>query len=203
MGAAPAARPRQKERIPLKLKKLLPIVILALLLVWFFLPEGESAPAPSAAPTEGSLAGQVLELLEPAPSEEPGSDPAAETPEAGDETLDEDGSYTTKEDLALYIRTYGHLPPNFITKKEAEKLGWSGGSLESYAPGCCIGGDRFGNYEGSLPAEEGRIYKECDIDTQGARSRGAKRIVFSNDGLIYYTEDHYKTFTLLYGEEGN
>ena len=167
----------------------------------FFLPEGESAPAPSAAPTEGSLVGQVLELLEPAPSEEPGSDPAAETPEAGDGTLDEDGAYTTKEDLALYIRTYGHLPSNFITKKEAEKAGWSGGSLERVLPGMCIGGDRFGNYEGLLPKAKGRQWTECDINTLGAKSRGAERIVFSNDGLIYYTDDHYATFTLLYGED--
>ena len=60
---------------------------------------------------------------------------------------------------------------------------------------------RFGNYEGLLPEADGRTYAECDIDTLGADSRGAKRIVFSNDGLIYYTEDHYETFELLYGEE--
>jgi guanyl-specific ribonuclease Sa len=115
--------------------------------------------------------------------------------------IDEDGTYTTKEDVALYIYTYGHLPNNFITKKEAEKLGWSGGSLEPYAPGKCIGGSKFGNYEGILPEKDGRTYTECDIDTLGADKRGAKRIVFSNDGLIYYTEDHYTTFELLYGEE--
>ena len=72
---------------------------------------------------------------------------------------------------------------------------------EPYAPGKCIGGSRFGNYEGLLPEADGRTYTECDIDTLGADSRGAKRIVFSNDGLIYYTEDHYETFELLYGEE--
>lgn len=114
--------------------------------------------------------------------------------------LSEDGSYTSKEDVALYIYQYGHLPSNFITKKEAEELGWSGGSLEPYAPGKCIGGNRFGNYEGLLPQKDGRSYTECDIDTLGADKRGAKRIVFSNDGLIYYTEDHYKSFELLYGE---
>ncbi len=103
--------------------------------------------------------------------------------------------------MSLYLHIYGHLPDNFITKKEAEKLGWSGGSLEPYAPGMCIGGSRFGNYEGLLPEKEGRTYTECDIDTLGADKRGAKRIVFSNDGLIYYTEDHYESFELLYGEE--
>lgn len=116
-------------------------------------------------------------------------------------SLPEDGAYTTKEDVALYIYLYGRLPDNFITKKEAEKLGWEGGSLEPYAPGMCIGGSHFGNYEGLLPEKDGRSYTECDIDTLGAEKRGAKRIVFSNDGLIYYTEDHYETFELLYGEE--
>ena len=120
---------------------------------------------------------------------------------ASDEMLPEDGTYTSKEDVALYLSQYGHLPSNFITKKEAEKLGWEGGSLEPYAPGMCIGGSHFGNYEGLLPEKEGRTYTECDIDTLGAEKRGAKRIVFSNDGLIYYTEDHYESFELLYGEE--
>ncbi|MDD6044820.1 MAG: ribonuclease domain-containing protein [Clostridia bacterium] len=113
--------------------------------------------------------------------------------------IDENGSYTSKEDVALYIHTYGHLPSNFITKSEARELGWDGGSVEDYAPGCSIGGDRFGNYEGILP--EGKKYTECDIDTLGRSSRGARRIVFSNDGCIYYTDDHYETFELLYGEE--
>ena len=121
--------------------------------------------------------------------------------DAEEATLPEDGVYTSKEDVARYIYLYGRLPDNFITKKEAEKLGWPGGSLEPYAPGKCIGGSRFGNYEGLLPEAEGRTYTECDIDTLGAESRGAKRIVFSNDGLIYYTGDHYESFELLYGEE--
>lgn len=115
--------------------------------------------------------------------------------------LDPDGVYTSKWDVADYIYLYGCLPKNFITKKEAQELGWEGGSLEPYAPGMCIGGSRFGNYEGLLPEKDGRYYTECDIDTLGASKRGAKRIVFSNDGLIYYTEDHYESFELLYGEE--
>lgn len=113
--------------------------------------------------------------------------------------IDENGSYTSKDDVALYIHTYGHLPNNFITKNEARELGWEGGSVEDYAPGYSIGGDRFGNYEGILP--EGKKYTECDIDTLGRSSRGSRRIVFSNDGCIYYTDDHYETFELLYGEE--
>ena len=123
-------------------------------------------------------------------------------PESHEDTpcpVDEDGEYWTKDEVALYIHLFGHLPKNYITKAEAERLGWSGGSLEPYAPGCSIGGGRFGNYEGLLPAKKGRTYTECDIGTRGARRRGAKRIVFSNDGLIYYTDDHYESFTLLYG----
>lgn len=117
------------------------------------------------------------------------------------ELLDIDGVYTSKDDVALYIYQYGELPSNFMTKKDAKALGWTGGSLEPYAPGMCIGGDYFGNYEGILPEKKGRDYHECDINTLGAKSRGAERIIFSSDGLIYYTEDHYESFTLLYGEE--
>lgn len=115
--------------------------------------------------------------------------------------LDPEGVYTSKDDVALYIYLYGELPDNFMTKTEARKLGWESGSLEPFAPGMCIGGDRFGNYEGLLPEANGRTYKECDIDTLYAKSRGAKRIVFSNDGLIYYTEDHYESFELIYPED--
>lgn len=117
------------------------------------------------------------------------------------QAIDKNGSYTSKDDVALYIHTYGELPKNFISKKQAERLGWDGGSLEPYAPGKSIGGSYFGNYEGKLPKKKGRTYYECDIDTKGKRSRGPNRIVYSTDGLIYYTPDHYETFELLYGEE--
>ena len=110
-------------------------------------------------------------------------------------SISEDGSYTTKEEVAAYLNEYGHLPSNFITKKEAKKLGWisSEGNLGEVAPGMSIGGDYFGNYDGNLPEADGREYHECDIVSDGGY-RGAKRIVYSNDGLIYYTEDHYETF---------
>lgn len=115
--------------------------------------------------------------------------------------LDENGNYTTAEEVSAYLAAYGHLPDNFITKNEAKSMGWNGGGLEDFAPGKCIGGDKFGNYEGLLPEKNGRQYYECDINTLGADSRGAERLVFSNDGLIYYTSDHYESFELLYGEE--
>lgn len=123
--------------------------------------------------------------------------PDQQPPEANE--IAEDGVYSAKDDVALYLHTYGHLPGNYMTKKEAQALGWEGGKLEPYAPGKCIGGDRFGNYEGQLPKKKGRTYYECDIDTLGRSSRGAKRIVYSSDGLIYYTGDHYENFELLYG----
>ena len=145
---------------------------------------------------------EIVTVIQEVPADSYDAGTLTETePLVTEGTIDKDGVYTTKDDVALYIYTYGELPKNFITKKEAQKLGWEGGSLEPYAPGCCIGGSYFGNYEGSLPDKPGREYTECDIDTLGKKSRGAKRIVFSNDGLIYYTGDHYKTFELLYGEE--
>ncbi len=120
---------------------------------------------------------------------------AAETEQSASE-IAEDGSYTSKDDVALYIHTYGKLPSNFITKAEAKKLGWTGGGLDEFAEGKCIGGDKFGNNEGKLP--DGTKYKECDIDTLGADSRGAKRIVYSDDGSVYYTDDHYENFEQVY-----
>lgn len=135
-------------------------------------------------------------------------DEAAETPAkeskaakepAGAAAIDEDGWYYSKEDVALYIHTYGRLPDNFITKNEAKDLGWSGGSVEKYRKGAAIGGDRFGNYEKKLP--KGR-YKECDIDTKGKKERGAKRIIFDEEGNIYYTKDHYRSFEQLYDKDG-
>ena len=117
--------------------------------------------------------------------------------------VEEDGWYDSMEEVAIYLTFFEELPDNYLTKKEAQALGWqsSKGNLWKVAKGCSIGGDRFGNYEGLLPDQKGRRWTECDIDTLGAKKRGAKRIVFSNYGLIYYTDDHYESFTLLYGEE--
>lgn len=149
----------------------------------------------------GSEGGETEEQPDAQP-EQTGDDQQTGEPEAAEELPDEDGRYYSAEDVALYIHVYGKLPANYITKKQAEDLGWTGGSIEKYAPGCCLGGSYFGNYEGKLPSESGRKWTECDIDTAGKSSRGAKRIVFSNDGLIYYTDDHYESLTLLYTAEG-
>ncbi len=146
-----------------------------------------TSPAQSAE-TQDALVS--LDEAQPADTAEPEQQPQA---------IAEDGSYTSKEDVSLYLYTYGRLPDNFMTKDEARALGWEGGGLDDYAYGKCIGGDRFGNYEGLLPEQAGRTYFECDVDTLHAGSRGAERIVFSSDGLIYYTGDHYESFELLYG----
>ena len=113
------------------------------------------------------------------------------------ETLDADGYYTTPEDVALYIHLYGELPGNFITKREAQELGWDSkeGNLWEVADGMSIGGDRFGNREGLLPEDE--EYTECDVNYNGG-FRGSERLGFSDDGDIYYTADHYETFEQLY-----
>lgn len=112
-----------------------------------------------------------------------------------------DRAYTSKDEVAAYLVKFGKLPSNFITKREAQERGWqpSKGNLWKVTDKMSIGGDRFGNREGKLPRAKGRQYYECDIDYKGGR-RGAKRLVYSNDGLIYYTGDHYATFTLLHGE---
>ncbi len=126
-----------------------------------------------------------------APSENVPSEPTVEEPESSIPVPDEDGWYYDLENVTAYLMAYGRLPSNYITKRDAEDLGWSGGSIQRFKEGAAIGGGRFGNYEGLLP--EGK-YTECDIDTDGASSRGAKRLVFSTDGRYYYTDDHYETF---------
>lgn len=156
-------------------------------------------------PEDGSQAGSLPDGSQNLPDGSQGNEAEGNRPDGksseGNGSVDEDGWYTSKEEVALYIHLYGDLPDNYVTKSEAEDAGWSGGNVERYTgEGTAIGGSRFGNREGLLPKEQGRTYTECDIDTVGENSRGAKRIVFSNDGLVYYTDDHYESFELLYGE---
>lgn len=113
-----------------------------------------------------------------------------------EDEISEDGEYSFPEDVARYLREYGRLPSNFVTKKEAQEAGWiaSEGNLWDVLPGKSIGGDRFGNREGLLPKADGRTWRECDVNYEGG-FRGAERILYSSDGLIYYTDDHYESFT--------
>lgn len=112
--------------------------------------------------------------------------------------VEEGEFYYDLENVILYLEYYGCLPDNYITKDDARSLGWNGGTPERYLEGAAIGGDRFGNREGTLPKKSGRTYTECDLNTDGKSSRGAERLVFSNDGLYFHTEDHYETFTEYY-----
>lgn len=107
---------------------------------------------------------------------------------SGSATIDENGIYDSKEEVGLYIHLYGKLPKNYVTKSQYNKS-------DRYQ---CVGGDRFYNKEGRLPS--GEVYYECDIDTYGITSRGAKRLVWTKSGIVYYTGDHYETFIQLYGE---
>lgn len=160
---------------------------------------GDASALPAATAQTAEESGE-LTLLPPDEADGPLPDDG-QAPANGDQAIpDEDGAYDSKEELALYIHTYGHLPKNFVTKAEAEAAGWTGGSLDRVMPGMAIGGNRYHNREGLLPTAKGRTWTECDVNSVGRSSRGPERIVFSNDGLIYYTPDHYESFELLYGE---
>lgn len=144
------------------------------------------------------LAGcQLLPGDEPITEPPPGQSATESSPVRVQKGLD----YSSRDDVAAYLHAYQELPPNYISKAEAQKLGWNSaqGNLWESCPGKSIGGDPFGNREGLLPAASGRQYYECDINYNGGY-RGGERIVYSNDGLIYYTGDHYQTFTRLYEE---
>lgn len=176
------------------------LLVCALILVikWALVP-GTEAGKPSENVLEPERTHSEIETVSesssaPLDSAESDSDAALEN----DTVLDEGGTYTSKASVSAYLNRYGHLPPNYITKAEARALGWDGaqGNLWEVAEGKSIGGDVFGNREGRLPKAKGRKWFECDIDYEGGY-RGAKRIVFSDDGLIYYTDDHYETFERL------
>lgn len=187
-----------KDNLKNKMKQwwilLLGVAMVATLLGCASIPNGGKTEIPTSAPTftvTPTPASTNTPTPEPTPTPTPTPTPA----------IEEEGWFYDAENVALYLHVYGHLPDNYITKSEANALGWRSGSVERVAPGYAIGGDYFQNREGLLPKKDGRQYYECDIDTDGGKSRGSKRIVFSNDGLIYYTTDHYRSFTLLYGEE--
>lgn len=197
------------------MKKVLSLLLIVLLLAgcaprpaqieFAELPSETDATA-TAAPTEAPVDDSLVLLTEiprhetPAPTATP-KPTASPTPAPTESPVQYGQDYDDKDRVALYLHLFGELPPHFITKKEAQKLGWQSGEVEFYQSGAAIGGDYFGNYEGLLPKKKGRTYYECDIGTVGKKSRGGQRIIYSSDGLIYYTDDHYESFTLLYGEE--
>jgi len=142
-------------------------------------------PLKEAQQTSKDLVAALNSLVTPAPEEKKSSKPT--------------GPIIEPQAIADYIFEHGKLPDNFITKKEAQNLGWdsSYNYVSDVAPGKSIGGDRFGNYEGLLPSKKGRTWYEADCYYTGGK-RNAYRILFSNDGLVYYTDDHYESFTQMF-----
>jgi len=185
----------------MKIKKrtLAIVVIILLVLAALWLLRGQTTDEHAALSPQATSSLVELTGEDSAASPAQQSEALPEQTANADETApDEYGEYTTKDDIAAYLIAYGKLPQNFITKSEARALAAGAAALDGYDYGKCIGGDEFGNNEGLLPDKAGRTYYECDVDTLHQDDRGAKRIVYSNDGLIYYTEDHYESFTQLY-----
>ena len=192
-----------KKKNSKQLARLILMVLLILALVWFvprYMHTDEPAQDPTAQ-TEQTAGGLTL-LTDPPQTAAPET-PAAQTaptaaPEAPEEALpEESGSYLEVDDVAYYLHTYGHLPDNYMTKSEASDAGWVSyrGNLWEVSYGSSIGGDRFWNGDGQLP--KGEKYYEADVNYDGGY-RGSERIVYTDDGDIWYTDDHYESFEKLY-----
>lgn len=170
-------------------------ILMALLLFLLgqqgILPLGDTADAPDALPTA-----TIAAALTDSPTSAPTATPVrTEKPTAAPKQT----AITAPQDIADYIFAHGTLPDNFLTKNEARQLGWDSSKnyVSNVAPGYSIGGDKFGNYEGLLPDASGRKWYEADANYT-AGPRGAERILYSSDGLVYYTNDHYQTFTEMH-----
>ena len=184
---------RKKNEAKQRLR-LIALIILILALVWivprYLHTDGPAQPGPEET-------GQLTLLTAP-PEQTPAPTPEPAQTEAPEETPPaESGSYTEVDDVAYYLHTYGHLPDNYLTKSEAEEAGWVSykGNLWDVAYGTSIGGDRYGNYDGQLP--KGERYYEADVNYDGGY-RGEERIIYTEDGDIWYTSDHYESFERLY-----
>lgn len=153
--------------------------------------QGDTADAPDALPTA-----TIAAALTDSPTSAPTATPVrTEKPTAAPKQT----AITAPQDIADYIFAHGTLPDNFLTKNEARQMGWDSSKnyVSDVAPGYSIGGDKFGNYEGLLPDASGRKWYEADANYT-AGPRGAERILYSSDGLVYYTNDHYQTFTEMH-----
>lgn len=111
------------------------------------------------------------------------------------QTNDTLAALTSEQTVVNYLRQNHRLPDYYVTKRQARDAGWDAraGNLCQVLPGKAIGGDRFSNREGRLPSAYKRIWREADINYRCGR-RGADRVLFASDGLIYVSRDHYKQF---------
>ncbi|WP_186367080.1 ribonuclease [Yersinia aldovae] len=102
---------------------------------------------------------------------------------------------TQLKPVVKYLQTHHRLPDFYITKQQARAQGWEPkrGNLCNILPGKAIGGDRFSNRERQLPEAKGRNWHEADVSYRCGH-RGSYRLLYSSDGLIYLTQDHYKHF---------
>ena len=192
----------QEKKAP---KKTLTSIIAALVAVVLFLVGQQLGILPASEDEQPvsntAVTGQTQQPSEDAAPEE--QQPAADAADAGQTQQTTEAPITEPQAIVNYLAAHGgKLPDNFLTKREAEALGWD--SSKNYvgdvAPGKSIGGDRFGNYEGLLPAASGRTYHEADCYYTGG-ARNAYRLVYSTAGLYFYTEDHYQTFTEMFPED--
>ena len=152
------------------------------------MPETNSALKDAVSSITSSIANDVSSASQPA------EDADTSASEAADVTVTEDGSYTGKDEVAAYLHTSGKLPSNYLTTEAATALGWDGDSdLWAVQSGAAIGGDEYANLAGLLPAADGRSWKQCDVGYNGG-TRGPERLVYSSDGLIYYSPDRFTTF---------
>ena len=94
-----------------------------------------------------------------------------------------------------YLIVFNRLPSYYVSKEDAEDAGWVNwqGNLDEVLPGKMIGGNIYNNRDGKLPSAPGRVWREADINYSGGY-RNDERILYSNDGLIFVSRDHYKTF---------
>lgn len=100
---------------------------------------------------------------------------------------------TDEKNVISYVKSNHKLPDFYITKSQAKKQGWvpSKGNLCDVLPGKAIGGDKFSNREKQLP--KGEQYYEADVN-YNCGNRGADRIIFTKNGDVWLTKDHYKSF---------
>lgn len=99
------------------------------------------------------------------------------------------------EGTDVYLAQYGRLPEYYVDKQTAQNAGWRPAKkkLSSVLPGKMMGGGVFANKAGKLPSAAGRVWYEADINYYGGK-RNRQRLLYSSDGLLFVTYDHYHTF---------